>query len=108
MLFRSAVFWTIHDPTSLNRQGGDVGTQYASVAFYDNETQERILRDSKTEAQKYLDTPIVTKIEPLDAFYEAEAEHHDYYEKHPEAAYCQVVIEPKLNKLRDHFAPLLR
>ena len=103
-----AVFWRIHDPTSLNRQGGDVGTQYASVAFYDDEQQERALRESQTEAQLYLDTPIVTRIEPLEAFYEAEPEHRDYYEKHPEAAYCQVVIEPKLQKLRAHFGTLLR
>lgn len=103
-----AVFWTIHDPTSLNRQGGDVGTQYASVVFYDDVKQERALHASKAEAQRYLNTPIVTRIEPLEAFFEAEPEHRNYYEKHPEAAYCQVVIEPKLQKLREHFSPLLR
>lgn len=103
-----AVFWTVHDPTSLNRQGGDVGTQYASVAFYENEAQERALRESQAEAQRYLETPIVTRIEPLDEFYEAEPEHHNYYETHPEAAYCQAVIEPKLSKLRGHFSSLLR
>lgn len=103
-----AVFWTIHDPTSLNRQGGDVGTQYASVAFYEDEEQEQALRESQAEAQRYLDTPIVTRIEPLDEFYEAEPEHHNYYETHPEAAYCQAVIEPKLSKLRGHFSSLLR
>lgn len=102
-----AVFWTIHDPTSLNRQGGDVGTQYASVAFYDDEKQEHELRESQAEAQRYLNTPIVTRIEALEAFFEAEPEHRNYYEKHPEAAYCQVVIEPKLRKLRQHFATLL-
>ncbi len=103
-----AVFWTIHDPTSLNRQGGDVGTQYASVAFYEDEEQEQALRESQAEAQRYLETPIVTRIEPLDEFYEAEPEHHNYYETHPEAAYCQAVIEPKLSKLRGHFGSLLR
>lgn len=103
-----AVFWTIHDPTSLNRQGGDVGTQYASVAFYENDAQERALRESQAEAQRYLETPIVTRIESLDEFYEAEPEHHNYYETHPEAAYCQAVIEPKLSKLRGHFSTLLR
>lgn len=103
-----AVFWTVHDPTSLNRQGGDVGTQYASVAFYDSEAQEHDLKSSQVEAQRYLEAPIVTRITPLETFYEAEAEHHDYYVKHPEAAYCQVVIEPKLQKLRSHFSSLLR
>lgn len=102
-----AVFWIIHDPTSLNRQGADVGTQYASVAFYENETQEHQLRESLKEASSYLDAPIVTRIEPLETFYEAEPEHHDYYDKHPSAAYCQVVIEPKLAKLRGHFSELL-
>lgn len=103
-----AIFWRIHDPTSLNRQGGDVGTQYASVAFYDDEKQLRALSESQAEAQQYLDAPIVTRIEPLEGFYDAEPEHRDYYEKHPEAAYCQVVIEPKLQKLREHFGALLR
>lgn len=102
-----AIFWTVHDPTSLNRQGGDVGTQYASVAFYENEIQHRDLLDSQQEAQRYLDAPIVTRIESLEAFYPAESEHQNYYKNHPEAAYCQVVIEPKLSKLRGHFAPLL-
>lgn len=103
-----AVFWTIHDPTSLNRQGGDVGTQYASVAFYSDDEQHQALLDSQTEAQRYLEAPIVTSIQPLEAFYVAEPEHQNYYEKHPEAAYCQVVIEPKLSKLRDHFARLIQ
>ena len=103
-----AVFWTIHDPTSLNRQGGDVGTQYASVAFYEDETQAKALHESQAEAQHHLEAPIVTRIKQLEVFYEAEEEHRNYYEKHPEAAYCQVVIEPKLSKLRAHFAPLLR
>lgn len=103
-----AVFWVVHDPTSLNRQGGDVGSQYASVAFYRDEKQHEELLESQHEAQRYLDAPIVTRIEPLEEFYEAEPEHHRYYEKHPEAAYCQVVIEPKLSKLRQHFSPLLK
>lgn len=103
-----AIFWTVHDPTSLNRQGGDVGTQYASVAFYEDGSQHEALLESQAESQRYLDVPIVTRIEPLDVFYEAEPEHRNYYEKHPEAAYCQVVIDPKLQKIREHFAPLLR
>ena len=102
-----AIFWTVHDPTSLNRQGGDVGTQYASVVFYSSDKQHRELLESQHEAQRYLDAPIVTRIEQLEMFYEAEPEHHNYYEKHPEAAYCQVVIEPKLEKLRKHFSAML-
>lgn len=103
-----AVFWVTHDPTSLNRQGADSGPQYASVIFYEEESQKELLLESKREAQRYLDAPIVTRIEPLETFYEAEPEHHLYYQKHPDAAYCQVVIEPKLTKLRQHFSPLLK
>jgi peptide-methionine (S)-S-oxide reductase len=102
-----AVFWATHDPTSLNRQGADAGTQYASIVFYENEQQRTLLEASKAEAGHLVTEPIVTRIEPLTAFYEAEPEHHNYYLTHPEAAYCAVVIEPKLVKLRQHFAALL-
>lgn len=102
-----AVFWLIHDPTSLNRQGADVGSQYASVLFYDNESVHQAMIDSRNEAQRLSDEPIVTRIESLDVFYVAEPEHHNYFQTHPSAAYCQVVIEPKLNKLRVHFSNLL-
>jgi peptide-methionine (S)-S-oxide reductase len=102
-----AVFWTIHDPTSLNRQGADVGSQYASVIFYGDEAQRRVAEASRDEAQTHLSAQIVTRVEPLQAFYEAEDYHHNYFENHPEAGYCQAVISPKLSKLRDHFAELL-
>jgi peptide-methionine (S)-S-oxide reductase len=102
-----AVFWLVHDPTSLNRQGADVGTQYASVVFYEDEaTKDGVIR-SRDEAQRLLEKHITTRIEPLDRFYEAEPEHHDYYAKHPEAGYCQAVIEPKLASLRRHFGSLI-
>lgn len=101
------IFWLIHDPTSLNQQGADIGPQYASVIFYDDEEQRKQVDASRFEAQALLDKPIVTRIEPLDVFYEAEPEHHNYYLKNPAAGYCQAVIDPKLSKLRQHFAPLL-
>lgn len=102
------VFWTIHDPTSLNRQGADVGPQYASILFCGDDAQKESIEQSYSHAQKLLDTPIVTRIEPLEHFYEAESYHHNYFEMHPEAGYCQVVIGPKLSKLRDHFGPMLK
>lgn len=103
-----AVFWIIHDPTSLNRQGADAGPQYASVIFYVDEDQLQIVRASFDEAQAELDQPIVTRIEQLREFYEAEAYHHDYFEKNPNAGYCRAVIEPKLSKLRQHFSSLVK
>lgn len=102
-----AVFWTIHNPTSLNAQGADVGTEYASVIFYEVAAHLRVINDSLRSAQSQLDQPIVTRIEPLDTFYEAERYHHDYYRNNPLSGYCRVVIDPKLAKLRQHFAPLL-
>jgi methionine-S-sulfoxide reductase len=102
-----AVFWTIHDPTSLNQQGADVGTQYASVIFYENDDDLAIIDHSLDEAQKSLDIPIATRIESLEEFYEAEDYHHNYFEKNPQAGYCRVVIDPKLLKLRQHFSSLL-
>lgn len=94
------IFWTVHDPTSLNRQGADVGTQYRSVIFYADETQKQVAETSLKEAQKLWDEPIVTSIEPLNMFYPAEEYHKDYFKNHPEQAYCQIVINPKLAKLR--------
>lgn len=103
-----AVFWVIHDPTSLNQQGADVGSQYASVVFYGDDEQKKAVLASRDEAQSHLDEPIVTRLEQLDVFYEAEDYHHNYFENNPEAGYCRVVIEPKLHKLRQHFSPLLK
>ncbi len=102
-----AIFWTIHDPTSVNRQGADVGSQYASVIFYGDEQQKTVVDASKREAQSHLGSPIVTRVEPLGEFYEAESYHHNYFETHPEAAYCQAIISPKLAKLRKHFSGML-
>ncbi len=93
------VFWECHDPTTLNRQGADVGTQYRSVIFYHDENQRRLAEKTKYEAQKNFHDPIVTEILPLTEFYEAEHYHQDYYTKNLLAPYCRFVIAPKLKKL---------
>ena len=93
------VFWGSHTPTTLNRQGADVGTQYRSVIFFQSEEQRTIAERSRNEAQKMFDDPIVTTIEPLTSFYEAESYHQDYFKNNPNAPYCTFVIKPKLKKL---------
>jgi len=92
-------FWDAHDPTTLNRQGADVGDQYRSVILYHNDAQREIAQKSKAAAAKHFSTPIVTQIEPLKKFYKAEVSHQDYYRLNPNAGYCRVVIKPKLDKL---------
>ena len=94
------VFWEAHDPTTLNRQGADVGTQYRSVIFYQNEQQKQIAEKSKAEARKDFKSAMVTEIKPLSIFYEAENYHQDYYNNNPNAPYCTFVIRPKLEKLK--------
>ena len=94
------LYFLIHDPTTLNRQGADVGTQYRSVMFYVDEGQKTIFEAARGRAQRSWDKPIVTEISPLEKFYLAEDEHQDYFAKHPEAGYCQIVIAPKVIKAR--------
>lgn len=94
------IFWQAHDPTTLNRQGNDVGTQYRSVIFYHNEKQKLAAEKSLREAQKLFDKPIVTEIKPLTKFYLAEDYHHNYYNNNTFQPYCQFVIKPKLKKLK--------
>ncbi|MDP2884342.1 MAG: peptide-methionine (S)-S-oxide reductase MsrA [Ignavibacteria bacterium] len=94
------VFWEAHDPTTLNRQGADVGTQYRSVIFYHDAIQKAAAEKSKAAVQKDLDSPIVTEIQPLKEFYLAENYHQDYYKNHANAPYCVFVIKPKLKKLK--------
>jgi peptide-methionine (S)-S-oxide reductase len=101
------VFWAIHDPTTLNQQGADVGTQYRSIIFYTDDRQKATAEASRDAAQKLWDKPIVTEIQPLEAFYPAEDYHRNYFAQHPEQAYCQIVINPKLAKLRQKFQHLL-
>lgn len=104
------VFWHIHDPTTLNRQGADVGTQYRSIILYHDEEQRMMAEKSKQEADAsgQWRTPIVTEIAPLSEFYEAEAHHQDYYRSDPSQPYCFVVIDPKLRKLRQEFQDKLK
>jgi len=99
-----AWFWEMHDPTTLNRQGNDVGTQYRSAIFYHNEEQKKIAEASKTAALEDFKDPIVTEITPLSEFYPAENYHQNYYkENKSNNSYCRFVIEPKLKKLNlDH------
>ena len=93
------LFWRAHDPTTLNRQGGDVGTQYRSAIFTHSDVQRRAADRSKAAAQKDFSDPIVTEIRPLEQFYPAEKYHQDYYRQHSTASYCLFVIRPKLKKL---------
>jgi peptide-methionine (S)-S-oxide reductase len=93
------LFWKIHDPTTLNRQGADVGTQYRSAIFYYDEGQRAIALESIAAAQARLAAPIVTELLPAPPFWPAEEYHRQYFRKHPEAAYCRAVIAPKLAKL---------
>jgi len=93
------VFWQAHDPTTLNRQGGDVGTQYRSVIFYENDAQRAAAEKSKAAAARKFSNPMVTEIAPLTHFYKAEGYHQDYFRNNRNAPYCQLVIEPKLKKL---------
>jgi peptide-methionine (S)-S-oxide reductase len=104
------VFFTIHDPTTLNRQGADVGTQYRSAVFTHSPEQEQTAREviRDLEAEGVWDEPIVTKIETLGEFYPAEAYHQGYYRRHPGQGYCQVVIAPKVAKFRQKYLSRLR
>lgn len=95
------IFWKAHDPTTLNRQGADVGSQYRSIILFHNEKQKEIAEISKQKLQDsgYYSDPLVTEIQPLSKFYPAEEYHQDYYAKNPYAGYCSIVIRPKLQKL---------
>ena len=95
------VFWQSHDPTTLNRQGNDVGTQYRSVIFFHDESQEKIARKSKIDANNsgYWDNEIVTEVTLLNNYYDAEDYHDNYYNNNPNQPYCLFVIKPKLDKL---------
>lgn len=93
-------FWEIHDPTTLNRQGADVGTQYRSVIYYANEGEQTLIVASRDRANPAWGGKIVTEIAALPAFYVAEGYHQDYYKKNPNAGYCRAVIKPKLDKLK--------
>ncbi len=104
------IFFTMHDPTSLNRQGADVGTQYRSAIFYHNEEQKQTALKLIDELNKegIWDRPIVTELVPLQHFYKAETYHKDYYKKHPKEPYCQAVIAPKIAKLQAKFVDKIK
>jgi len=104
------VFWAVHDPTTLNRQGADVGTQYRSAIFYENEEQQKLALASKAEHEKSGEyhSKIVTEIVPFTNFYTAEEYHQNYYDQHPENPYCSVVIDPKVQKLLSKFGDLVK
>lgn len=95
------IFWKIHDPTTLNRQGADVGTQYRSCIFYLNDKQKKAIETQikNLEESKVYQNPIVTQVNPLKVFYPTESYHQNYYKNHPEQGYCQLVIAPKLASL---------
>jgi len=102
------VFFATHNPTSLNRQGADVGSQYRSIILFHNDAQQQTAREIIGEMQSSFDKPIVTELVPFTKFYKAEESHQDYYRSNPEYAYCQAVINPKLQKLRARFAKALK
>lgn len=104
------IFWRVHDPTTLNRQGNDVGPQYRSAIFYHDEEQKAIAERSLAEAEaaKVWPNPIVTEIAPLDTFYEAEDYHQNYYRNNPYQPYCMYVIDPKVRKFRKSFQERLK
>lgn len=99
------IFWRTHDPTTLNRQGADVGTQYRSVIFYHNEAQKVLAEKSKaeTDASGLWPRPIITEIAPLGKFYPGEGYHQNYYRTNPNQSYCRMVIDPKIKKFRKEF-----
>lgn len=104
------VFWRTHDPTTLNRQGADVGTQYRSAIFSHNQKQKEIAEKSKveTDASGLWPGSIVTEISPLEKFYKAEEYHRDYYKLNSEQPYCRLVIDPKIQKLKKELAEKLK
>jgi peptide-methionine (S)-S-oxide reductase len=104
------IFFTVHDPTTMNRQGADSGTQYRSVIFYHSDQQKSIAQQvvSEVTAAKIWKAPIVTQIEPFKAFYKAEAYHLEYFKNNPRQPYCQTVIAPKVRKFREHYMEKLK
>ncbi len=102
------IFWAIHDPTTPDRQGYDVGSEYRSIILYNSERQHELAEVSRTKVQGLWSDPVATEIVPLKAFYPAEDYHQNYFQSHPEQAYCQIVINPKLAKLRATFKNRLK
>ncbi|MEO8222031.1 MAG: peptide-methionine (S)-S-oxide reductase MsrA [Specibacter sp.] len=101
------MFFTQHDPTTLNRQGYDTGTQYRSAMFYTNAEDEAAFRDAIVRNQPHWRHPIVTEVSPLGEVYQATADHQNFYAERPEVGYCRVIIDPKIAKVRKHYAQWL-
>ena len=103
------IFWRMHDPTTPNRQGADVGTQYRSIIFYHDETQQEIAEHSRkqADASDLWDNAIVTEVVPLTRFYPAEDYHQNYYRNNPRQAYCTMVIDPKVDKFKKSFQDMM-
>ncbi len=101
------IFFTIHDPTTLNRQGNDAGTQYRSVIYFHSAEQQAIARDVMAKMAEVWDAPIVTELTEAPVFYIAEAYHQNYFRQHPQQGYCSVVVAPKVAKARKLFASKL-
>lgn len=102
------IFWIIHDPTSLNRQGNDIGAHYRSTILYKDTADLGVINSSLKETASHFSNPVVTVIKQLETFYPAEKYHQNYFKNHPEQAYCQVVIIPKLTKLQDKMSHYLK
>jgi peptide-methionine (S)-S-oxide reductase len=102
------IFFTVHDPTTLNRQGNDTGTQYRSVIYYHSEAQKQTAEAVKVEAQEAWDDPIVTEISAFDKFYKAEDYHQNYFKDNPNQGYCSFIIAPKVKKFREKFKDRLK
>lgn len=97
------IFFTLHDPTTLNRQGNDIGTQYRSVVFYHSPEQQDVAKHVIAEMASVWDAPLVTELNPAPVFYSAEQYHQNYYQQHPDQGYCACVIAPKVDKFREMF-----
>ena len=102
------LYFTVHDPRQLNRQGNDIGTSYRSAMFYQGEEQKKMFEDALARAAKIWDGEIVTTLQPLDIFWEAEEYHQDYFSKNPSNAYCQAVVSSKMSKTRAAFTEYLK
>lgn len=102
------IFWNTHNPTLLNRQGNDVGTQYRSIILYSSEEQKKTAEESLKKISGQFSEPIVTEIKPLVKFYQAEDYHKDYYNSNPGNQYCEIVISPKLQKFREKYSNKLK
>lgn len=103
------IFWSVHDPTTRNQQGNDIGTQYRSAIYYTDDAQKEVIEESlKTTTKKLWDKPLTTEIKPLETFWTAEEYHQDFFNKNPEQGYCQIIINPKLAKFKKKFEHLLK